>query len=161
MIQISSVSKDYLVDPFPLWSELPMLNEITVNPRIVKILHGCDSDIDWLQRDLSIYLRNVFDTHQACFHQSITRGTLAKLRREDKYPVSMLEEAENAVFFKYSGVDGMKLDRRVYATNTPLASFTTLLVMAGVSNTVAYYESAQPVVDLQFRFGHGLGSYFT
>ena len=67
------------------------------------------------QRELSIYLRNVFDTHQACFHQSITRGTLAKLRREDKYPVSKLEEAENAVFFKYSGVDGMKLDRRVYA----------------------------------------------
>ena len=91
----------------------------------------------------------------------MTRGTLAKLRREDKYPVSMLEEAENVVFFKYSGVDGMQLDRRVYATNTPLASFTTLLVTAGVSNTVAYYESAQPVVDLQFRFGHGLGSYFT
>jgi exosome complex exonuclease RRP6 len=42
-----------------------MLNEITANPKIVKILHGCDSDIDWLQRDFSIYLRNVFDTHQA------------------------------------------------------------------------------------------------
>jgi len=65
LIQISSVSKDYLVDPFPLWSELPILNEITANPKIVKILHGCDSDIDWLQRDFSIYLRNVFDTHQA------------------------------------------------------------------------------------------------
>ena len=58
------MSRDYLVDPFPLWSELPMLNEITANPKIVKILHGCDSDIDWLQRDFSIYLRNVSDTHQ-------------------------------------------------------------------------------------------------
>eukprot|EP00092_Neocalanus_flemingeri_P021730 GFUD01023573.1.p1 GENE.GFUD01023573.1~~GFUD01023573.1.p1 ORF type:complete len:902 (-),score=286.05 GFUD01023573.1:77-2782(-) len=65
LIQISSVSKDYLVDPFPLWSELPILNEITANPKIVKVLHGCDHDVDWLQRDFSIYLRNVFDTHQA------------------------------------------------------------------------------------------------
>ena len=64
LIQISSVAKDYLVDPFPLWAALPALNEITANPRIVKVLHGCDSDIDWLQRDFSLYLRNVFDTHQ-------------------------------------------------------------------------------------------------
>ena len=105
----------------------------------------------------------------------MTRGTLAKLRREDKYPVSVLEEAENVVFFKYSGVHGMQLDRRVYATNTPLASFTTLhspssvkdnlLVTAGVSNTVAYYESAptfaaQPV-DLQCRYVRGLSSYLS
>ena len=40
------MSRDYLVDPFPLWSELLMINEITANPKIVKILHGCDSDID-------------------------------------------------------------------------------------------------------------------
>ena len=64
LIQISSVAKDYLVDPFPLWAALPALNEVTANPRIVKVLHGCDSDIDWLQRDFSLYLRNVFDTHQ-------------------------------------------------------------------------------------------------
>ena len=64
LIQISSAAKDYLVDPFPLWAALPALNEITANPRIVKVLHGCDSDIDWLQRDFSLYLRNVFDTHQ-------------------------------------------------------------------------------------------------
>ena len=104
-----------------------------------------------------------------------TRGTLTKLRREDRYTVSVLEEAENVVFFKYSGVHGMQLDRRVYATNTPLASFTTLhspssvkdnlLVTAGVSNTVAYYESAptfaaQPV-DLQCRYVRGLSSYLS
>ena len=31
LIQISTVTKDYLVDPFPLWSYLPMLNDITAN----------------------------------------------------------------------------------------------------------------------------------
>jgi len=79
MIQISSMSKDYLVDPFPLWSELPMLNEITANPKIVKILHGCDKDVEWLQRDFSIYLRNVFDTHQAGKLLCLPRLSLAWL----------------------------------------------------------------------------------
>merc|ERR1719318_370543 len=79
MIQISSVSKDYLVDPFPIWSELPLLNEITANPKIVKILHGCDKDVEWLQRDFSIYLRNVFDTHQAGKLLGLPRLSLAWL----------------------------------------------------------------------------------
>jgi exosome complex exonuclease RRP6 len=29
-----------------------------------KVLHGCEKDVEWLQRDFSIYLVNVFDTHQ-------------------------------------------------------------------------------------------------
>ena len=79
LIQISSKTKDYLVDPFPLWSELPILNEITANPRIVKVMHGCDSDVDWLQRDFSLYLRNVFDTHQAGKLLGLPRLSLAFL----------------------------------------------------------------------------------
>jgi len=79
LIQISTASKDYLIDPFPLWSELPLLNEITANPKIVKVLHGCNSDVDWLQRDFSVYLRNVFDTHQAGKILSLPRLSLAWL----------------------------------------------------------------------------------
>ena len=30
-----------------------------------QVFHGCDSDVVWLQRDFSVYLVNVFDTHQA------------------------------------------------------------------------------------------------
>jgi len=79
LIQISSANKDYLVDPFPIWSELPLLNEITANPKIVKVLHGCDSDVDWLQRDFSLYLRNIFDTHQAGKLLGLPRNSLAYL----------------------------------------------------------------------------------
>ena len=79
LIQISTKTKDYLVDPFPLWAELPLLNEITANPRIVKVMHGCDSDVDWLQRDFSLYLRNVFDTHQAGKLLGLPRLSLAFL----------------------------------------------------------------------------------
>merc|ERR1719419_1692688 len=79
LIQISTASKDYLIDPFPLWSELPLLNEITANPKIVKVLHGCNSDVDWLQRDFSLYLRNIFDPHQAGKLLGLPRNSLAYL----------------------------------------------------------------------------------
>ena len=79
LIQISSANKDFLVDPFPLWSELTLLNEITADPRIVKVMHGCDSDVEWLQRDFSLYLRNVFDTHQAGKLLRLPRLSLAYL----------------------------------------------------------------------------------
>lgn len=33
--------------------------------QVVKVLHGADSDIVWLQRDFGIYITNMFDTGQA------------------------------------------------------------------------------------------------
>src|SRR5690606_21054956 len=35
------------------------------NPKIVKVLHGSDNDILWLQRDFGLYIVNLFDTGQA------------------------------------------------------------------------------------------------
>jgi exosome complex exonuclease RRP6 len=31
----------------------------------VKVLHGSDMDIQWLQRDFDLYIVNLFDTGQA------------------------------------------------------------------------------------------------
>ena len=33
--------------------------------QVLKVLHGADSDIVWLQRDFGIYVTNLFDTGQA------------------------------------------------------------------------------------------------
>eukprot|EP00761_Pharyngomonas_kirbyi_P013771 gb/GECH01013800.1/.p1 GENE.gb/GECH01013800.1/~~gb/GECH01013800.1/.p1 ORF type:complete len:847 (+),score=165.24 gb/GECH01013800.1/:1-2541(+) len=65
LIQISSRRKDYLVDPFDLRTELYHLNRVFVHPNIVKVLHGADKDIEWLQRDFGLYIVNMFDTGQA------------------------------------------------------------------------------------------------
>lgn len=65
LIQISTRSQDYIVDPYPLWKELTALNEVFTDPKIVKIFHGADSDLKWLQRDFSVYIVNLFDTHLA------------------------------------------------------------------------------------------------
>jgi exosome complex exonuclease RRP6 len=38
---------------------------VFTNPKIVKVFHGADSDIIWLQRDFGVYVVNLFDTGQA------------------------------------------------------------------------------------------------
>lgn len=65
LMQISTRDTDYLIDTLTLRSELYILNEIFTKPTILKVFHGADSDMLWLQRDLSLYIINMFDTHQA------------------------------------------------------------------------------------------------
>lgn len=45
-----------------LRTNLHILNDVFADPKIVKILHGADSDIIWLQRDFGLYVVNLFDT---------------------------------------------------------------------------------------------------
>lgn len=79
LLQMSTREKDYIVDTLALREELHALNEVTANPKIVKVFHGADSDVEWLQRDLSIYIVNMFDTHQAAKRLGFARLSLAFL----------------------------------------------------------------------------------
>lgn len=45
--------------------DLQMLNEVFTDPKIVKVLHGAIADICSLQRDLAVYIVNMFDTYEA------------------------------------------------------------------------------------------------
>ncbi|TKR60061.1 hypothetical protein L596_029647 [Steinernema carpocapsae] len=65
LIQISTRSMDYIIDPFPLWNEMHILNEPFTDPKILKVFHGGECDIIWLQRDFGIYVVNMFDTGRA------------------------------------------------------------------------------------------------
>lgn len=65
LIQISTRQEDYLIDPLVLMDHLEIMNEVFADPNIVKVLHGADMDIQWLQRDFGIYIVNMFDTGQA------------------------------------------------------------------------------------------------
>lgn len=62
LIQISTSDDDFVIDVFPLWSDMELLNEVFTDPSILKVFHGADFDIIWLQRDLGIYVVNMFDT---------------------------------------------------------------------------------------------------
>ena len=56
------------------------MNSVTTDPRIVKVLHGAESDIIWLQRDFGVYIVNLFDTYPASRALGRTTGhSLASL----------------------------------------------------------------------------------
>lgn len=79
LLQLSTRTKDYIVDTLALREELHVLNEVTTNPKILKVFHGADCDVEWLQRDLAIYIVNMFDTHQAAKRLGLARLSLAFL----------------------------------------------------------------------------------
>ncbi|KAK2743229.1 exosome nuclease subunit [Myotisia sp. PD_48] len=66
LMQISTRDKDWIVDTLKPWrEELQMLNEVFADPNILKVLHGSNMDVIWLQRDLGLYLVGLFDTFHA------------------------------------------------------------------------------------------------
>lgn len=79
LLQLSTRTKDYIIDTIALREDLHVLNEVFTDPKIVKIFHGADSDVEWLQRDLSVYIVNMFDTHQAAKRLNFARLSLAFL----------------------------------------------------------------------------------
>jgi len=62
LVQISTRQKDFVVDPFNIFPQMHMLNEIFTDPNILKVLHGANRDVLWLERDFSVYIVNMFDT---------------------------------------------------------------------------------------------------
>ncbi|GBG29336.1 Exosome component 10 [Hondaea fermentalgiana] len=77
LMQVSTRSADYLVDTLALRSKLHALNEHFTNPSIVKVFHGADSDVVWLQRDFGLYLVSLFDTGRAARALSYPSAGLA------------------------------------------------------------------------------------
>ena len=65
LIQISTRDSDYILDAIKLRSYLNKLNVVFTNPNILKVFHGADYDINWLQRDFGVYVVNMFDTGRA------------------------------------------------------------------------------------------------
>uniref|UniRef100_A0A8D2NXD2 Exosome complex component 10 n=1 Tax=Zosterops lateralis melanops TaxID=1220523 RepID=A0A8D2NXD2_ZOSLA len=79
LMQISTRTEDFIIDTLELRSDMNILNETFTDPAIVKVLHGADSDVEWLQRDFGLYLVNVFDTHQAARLLNLGRHSLDHL----------------------------------------------------------------------------------
>ena len=66
LMQVSTRFRDFIVDTLKLRQTIgTYLRPIFADPAKIKVLHGSDSDIEWLQKDFSIYVVNLFDTGQA------------------------------------------------------------------------------------------------
>lgn len=78
LIQISTRSADYVVDPLaPL--DVRRLAPLLANPAIEKVFHAAEYDLICLKRDYGVEIRNLFDTMLAarvCGHKNIGLGTL-------------------------------------------------------------------------------------
>ena len=81
-MQLSTRTKDYIIDTLALRDNLHELNEIFTNPQVVKVLHGADMDIQWLQKDFGLYIVNMFDTGQASRFLKFPSISLAYLLKE-------------------------------------------------------------------------------
>uniref|UniRef100_A0A8C3JYA1 Exosome complex component 10 n=1 Tax=Calidris pygmaea TaxID=425635 RepID=A0A8C3JYA1_9CHAR len=79
LMQISTRTEDFIIDTLELRSDMSILNETFTDPAIVKVLHGADSDVEWLQKDFGLYLVNMFDTHQAARLLNLGRHSLDHL----------------------------------------------------------------------------------
>ncbi|KAJ1561511.1 Exosome component 10 [Cladochytrium tenue] len=65
LIQVSTRTEDFIIDALELRSELHRLNKCFSNPAVVKVLHGAEMDVVWLQHDFGVYIVNLFDTYHA------------------------------------------------------------------------------------------------
>uniref|UniRef100_A0A8B9FHY7 Exosome complex component 10 n=1 Tax=Amazona collaria TaxID=241587 RepID=A0A8B9FHY7_9PSIT len=79
LMQISTRTEDFIIDVLELRSDMYILNETFTDPAVVKVLHGADSDVEWLQKDFGLYLVNVFDTHQAARLLNLGKNSLDHL----------------------------------------------------------------------------------
>ncbi|EGN98143.1 hypothetical protein SERLA73DRAFT_91376 [Serpula lacrymans var. lacrymans S7.3] len=79
LMQISTRDEDFIVDTLALREELSELNEVFTDPRIVKVFHGAESDIVWLQQDFNLYIVNLFDTFHASKAIGFPKHGLASL----------------------------------------------------------------------------------
>ncbi|SPO30539.1 related to RRP6 - Exonuclease component of the nuclear exosome [Ustilago trichophora] len=67
LMQLSTRWGDWIIDTLSddVRQHAELLNSSFTNPDKVKVLHGANHDVLWLQRDLGLYLVNLFDTYHA------------------------------------------------------------------------------------------------
>lgn len=79
LMQLSTREEDWVVDTLAVRDEMEALNEVFTDSQIVKVLHGAESDIVWLQQDFNLYIVNLFDTYHASKVLDFPRHSLATL----------------------------------------------------------------------------------
>jgi len=81
LIQLSTESEDYIVDPLAL-GDISALGEILSHPDKEKVFHAAPNDIAGLRRDFKFRVRNIFDTAIAAKILGYKQLGLARLIEE-------------------------------------------------------------------------------
>jgi exosome complex exonuclease RRP6 len=64
-MQISTRSQDFIIDALKVRGHLHLLNQPFTNEEIIKVFHGAEMDIQWLQKDFGVFIVGLFDTFHA------------------------------------------------------------------------------------------------
>lgn len=78
LIQISNGKDIYILDPLAM-DNVGALGNVLEDPKIMKIIHGCDYDLRSLNRDYNFQIHNIFDTELAARFLGIHSSNLGNV----------------------------------------------------------------------------------
>lgn len=79
-MQLSIKDHDFIIDAISLRDKIgPGLSDLFLDPYIIKLMHGADTDTFWLQRDFGLYLVGLFDTIFAADYLQYSKKSLGYL----------------------------------------------------------------------------------
>ena len=81
LIQISDGGNTYLLDPLAV-NDLSALGAMLADDAVVKVLHGCEEDIRFFDRDFGFTVSNLFDTGLAARFLGVGRPNLGAVLEE-------------------------------------------------------------------------------
>jgi exosome complex exonuclease RRP6 len=169
LMQISTREKDWIVDPLKPWREnLQCLNEVFTDPNIIKVFHGANMDIKWLQRDLGLYVVGLFDTFHAANALNFPGKSLkyllerfANFKAQKKYqmadwrirplPAELIEYARSDTHYLLYIYD--ELRNMLVEASTPGENLTNAVLEGSKREALQVHE--RPIYDLEYGLGSG------
>ena len=168
LIQISDREEDYIIDALKLRNNLNKLNIILTNPKIIKIFHGGDYDIQWLQKDFGLYIVNMFDTGQAsrilqfpsfslkylleslCNYETDKKYQLAdwRIRPLSKEMINYARCDTHFLLYIYDILKKKLIERSL--NNNPNYPFNSLIECIKKSNEISMKSYQKPIVSYEF-----------
>ncbi|XP_063633302.1 exosome complex component 10 homolog [Cydia splendana] len=80
LVQISTnEGGDFIIDTLAIREHIHKLNLVFTDPKKLKVFHGAEMDVVWLQRDFGVYVVGLFDTHQAARALNCSSNSLKHL----------------------------------------------------------------------------------
>ncbi|KAG1763058.1 ribonuclease H-like domain-containing protein [Suillus occidentalis] len=163
LMQISTREDDFIIDllvPSVRDSISNALGEIFADPEIVKVFHGAESDIIWLQQDFNIFVVGLFDTYHASRALDFQKHGLANLLEafcdfipDKRYqladwrirplPEEMLAYARSDTHFLLYIYDRLRLSlieraQTISASEASFSTATSIIVKGTISDKPAH-----------------------
>ncbi len=65
LMQVSTDSQDWIVDPFALGDDMQIMAPMLSDPEIIKIFHAAEFDLMLIKKDMNVDVKGMFDTQVA------------------------------------------------------------------------------------------------